>query len=130
VDLLKQINEKISSTPDLSAATGLRSILTHIEIAERHHHRAKAERDEHLFTDVIYRANHAFEGILKEAYGMLAEKSGDLLSPNEIEEYLLTSKILRARVADLLKIIGSTGEIHRPMTINYSFQSKRAIWQS
>jgi len=103
MDLLKQIKDKVTSNPDWSGARGLQSVLTHIEIAERYHHRAKAERDEHLYTDVIYRTNHAFEGILKEAYVVLADKPADKLTPNEIEAYLLSSKALRGRVVDLLK---------------------------
>ena len=35
------------------------------------------ENDENFFTDVIYRTNHAFEGILKEAYQILANKNAD-----------------------------------------------------
>ena len=103
MDLLKQIKDKVTSNPDWSGARGLQSVLTHIEIAERYHHRAKADRDEHLYTDVIYRTNHAFEGILKEAYVVLAEKPADKLTPHEIEEYLLSSKALRGMVIDLLK---------------------------
>lgn len=103
MDLLKEIKEKVSANPSWNGASGIESVLVHIEIAERHHHRAKKERDEHLYTDVIYRTNHAFEGILKEAYLTLAEKPSDRLTPHEIEEYLLTSKVLRSRVVDLLK---------------------------
>lgn len=102
MDLLKEIREKIKSGTTSSGGCGLDSVLTHIEIAERHHLRAKKDRDEHLYTDVIYRTNHAFEGILKEAYIILAEKPADKLSPFEIEEYLLQSNALRSRVSDLL----------------------------
>ncbi|MBV7582456.1 hypothetical protein KW851_06485 [Pseudomonas sp. PDM33] len=102
MDLLAEIKNKINNTPLKNEEAGIESVLLHIEIAERHHHRAKSERDEHLYTDVIYRTNHAFEGVLKEAYSKLAEKSPDALSPYQIEEYLLTNKILRSRVADLL----------------------------
>src|SRR5438128_3025921 len=101
MDLLKEIRERIKSNASSDDARGLDSVLAHIEIAERYHLRAKKERDEHLYTDVIYRTNHAFEGILKEAYVTLAEKSADNLSPYDIEEYLLTSNVLRSRVVDL-----------------------------
>jgi hypothetical protein len=102
MDLLREIKEKIRSNASSDDARGLESVLSHIEIAERHHLRAKKERDEHLYTDVIYRTNHAFEGILKEAYVALAEKPADRMSPYEIEAYLLTSNALRGRVIDLL----------------------------
>lgn len=102
MDLLKEIREKVESNATSSSGRGVESVLAHIEIAERHHLRAKKDRDEHLYTDVIYRTNHAFEGILKEAYVTLAEKPADKLSPFEIEEYLLKNNILRGRVVDLL----------------------------
>jgi hypothetical protein len=102
MDLLKEIKDKIKSNAELNGGRGIESVLAHIEIAERHHLRAKKERDEHLYTDVIYRTNHAFEGILKEAYITLADKPADKLTPFEIETYLLDSNILRGRVVDLL----------------------------
>lgn len=102
MDLLKEIREKFKSNTALSSGRGLESVLAHIEIAERHHLRAKKDRDEHLYTDVIYRTNHAFEGILKEAYVILADQSADKLTPFEIEEYLLRNNVLRGRVVDLL----------------------------
>ena len=120
MDLLKQIKDKVTSNPDWSGARGLQSVLTHIEIAERYHHRAKADRDEHLYTDVIYRTNHAFEGILKEAYVVLAEKPADKLTPHEIEEYLLSSKALRGRVMIFSRTTGNTGEIRQRMTTSCS----------
>lgn len=103
MDLLLQIKSKIKSNPDWNGARGIESVLTHIEIAERHHERAKLDRDEHLYTDAIYRANHAFEGILKEAYVLLAGLPADKMSTYEIEEYLLTNNALRPRVIDQLK---------------------------
>jgi len=102
MDLLKEIRDRIKANPGGEDARGLKSVLTHIEIAERHYFRAKSERDEHLFTDVIYRTNHAYEGILKEAYVILAERAADRVSPAAIEDYLLNSAKLRSRFTDLL----------------------------
>jgi hypothetical protein len=103
MDLVKEIRERIRANAASQDVLGLEFVLTHIETAERYHLRAKKERDEHLFTDVIYRTNHAFEGILKEAYVTLAAKPADRLTPYEIENYLLSSNVLRSRVIDLLK---------------------------
>jgi len=103
MDLVKEIREKIRSNTSSEDIRGLESVLAHIEIAERYHLRAKKERDEHLYTDVIYRTNHAFEGILKEAYLTLADKRADRITAYEIETYLLDSNALRSRVVDLLK---------------------------
>jgi hypothetical protein len=103
MDLLKEIKEKVRSNSDWTVKHGVQSVVTHIEVAERHHFQAKSDRNEHLYTDVIYRTNHAFEGILKEAYVCLAEKSAERLTPHDIEEYLLTSDVLKKRVVDLIK---------------------------
>lgn len=103
MDLLKEIKEKVRSNSDWTIKHGVQSVVTHIEVAERYHFRAKSDRDEHLYTDVIYRTNHAFEGILKEAYVCLADKSSERLTPHDIEEYLLASSVLKGRVVDLLK---------------------------
>ena len=102
MDLFKEIKDKMKSNSDVTQGRGLESVITHIEIAERYHFRAKNERDEHLYTDAIYRTNHAFEGILKEAYVVLEGKNADHKSPHEIEEYLLKSNVLQGRVVDLL----------------------------
>jgi hypothetical protein len=77
MDLLQEIREKLKGNPGLSLGRGLESVATHIEVAEKYHCRAKAENDEHLYTDVIYRTNHAFEGILKEAYGVFSGNKSD-----------------------------------------------------
>jgi hypothetical protein len=103
MDLLAQIKQKLTSRENWRGATGIESVVMHIEIAERHHFRAKTERDEHLYTDVIYRTNHAYEGVLKEAYVLLTGNPAGTRTPFEIEEYFLTSSVLRSRVVDLLK---------------------------
>lgn len=103
MDLLQELKSKISAQASGIDVQGLESVLLHIQLAERHHNRAKKERDEHLYTDVIYRTNHAFEGALKEAYVILAEATTSGRSAYEIEEYLLRNAILKSRVADLLK---------------------------
>jgi hypothetical protein len=103
MDLLQELKSKISAQASDIDVRGLESVLLHIQLAERHHNRAKKERDEHLYTDVIYRTNHAFEGVLKEAHVILAEATAGGRSAYEIEEYLLRNAILKSRVADLLK---------------------------
>lgn len=102
MDLLQEIREKLQENSHLSLGGGLDSVLTHIEVAEKYHYRAKSDNDEHLYTDVIYRTNHAFEGILKEAYEVFSEKKAEEMTPYEIEEYLLSETILKNRVVDLL----------------------------
>ena len=75
MDLLRLINDKCSYFSDTSAIQGLRSVILHIEMAERHFENGKKGDDYRLFTDVIYRSNQAYEGSLKEAYQVLTGKN-------------------------------------------------------
>lgn len=72
--------------------------MLHIERAETYWERAKHESDIVLFTDVIYRTNQAFEGMLKEAYSVLAEKKPSRIAPHKIEEYLSDAGLFKERV--------------------------------
>lgn len=75
--------------------------MRHVEMAERHLIRARAENDDDLYNDVIYRTNQAFEGMLKEAYTVLTDEDGSKLSPHQIEQHLLQEKVFVARVLEL-----------------------------
>jgi hypothetical protein len=100
MDILDIIKEKVKSIPEENSL-GIKAVILHIETAEKFLLRAKTENDENLFTDVIYRTNHAFEGILKEAYTTLANKDASRETPNNIEKYLSTHNVFKARVLDL-----------------------------
>lgn len=101
MDILKNISEKVKALPQDMVSDGVKAVLTHIEVAEKYLQRAKIERDTHLYTDVIYRTNHAFEGILKEAYTTLENKNANSVTPFEIEEYLSKNAVFRDRVMEL-----------------------------
>jgi len=96
----KVIQQKLSQLSDLGYSGGLDSVLCHIKIAEKHFERACADKDDHLFTDVIYRTNHAFEGILNESFSVIAGKSDKFKSPYEIEKFFLENKLFHPRVMD------------------------------
>ncbi|MBN2881727.1 hypothetical protein JXM83_06785 [Candidatus Woesearchaeota archaeon] len=95
-----QIDEALKTQ---SSLIGLNSVLTHIERAEYLLNNAQTLEDEHFYTDVIYRTNHAFEGILKEAYQVLADEISENKTPYDIENFLLDNNILNERVIELLK---------------------------
>ena len=101
MDILQIIKDKAKLLPADEKSTGVQAVITHIETAEKYLARADAESDENLFTDVIYRTNYAFEGILKEAYRIIAERDPEKRTPNEIELYLAENNIFRSRVMDL-----------------------------
>lgn len=101
MDILKLIQNKVQRFSGTPFQQGLESVIHHIEIAEKHHERGKKENSDFLFTDVLYRTNHAFEGILKEAYSLLTGQDPNQKTSFQIEQYLDTNKILRARVLKL-----------------------------
>jgi len=101
MDLLEAIKEKVKRFPQDFKIIGLEAVILHIETAEKYFTRAKDENDENLYTDVIYRTNHAYEGILKEAYTTLAEQEADNINPYEIERYFLENEIFNYRVLSL-----------------------------
>lgn len=100
MDLLKLIKDKCDSFSDPEIFHGLKSVISHIEIAERHLEKGKIG-DDYLFTDVIYRTNQAFEGSLKEAHKVLTGNKSNNLTPNDIEQYLEQNNILKERVLSL-----------------------------
>ena len=101
MDILSLIRRKSKVLQVTEKIIGLDAVITHIELAEKYLARGKDERDDNLYTDVIYRANHAFEGILKEAYTVLTSKNDSKITPYEIENYLVSKNIFKQRVMDL-----------------------------
>lgn len=101
MDTLKVIQDKVEILSSTLAGEGLSAVVRHLEIAESHYARAQENGDQDLFTDVIYRTNHAFEGILREAYTLLAEKNPRNKQTQQIEEYLIDKGIFKPRVTEL-----------------------------
>jgi len=101
MDILKIIKNQIEQISDGKELIGLNSVLTHIERAEFLLEQGIGNQDEAFFTDVIYRTNQAFEGMLKEAYLFLSEKKNtSQLTPFKIEKYLTDNDIFKERVLE------------------------------
>ena len=97
MDLQKLLREKASYFENSEENRGISSVISHIEIAEKHYDNGK-KGEEYLFNDVIYRSNQAFEGSLKEAYRIFAENEAQTKTPYQIEKYLEDNSILKERV--------------------------------
>lgn len=102
MDLLNLIRSKSKSFSDTPSMQGLAAVIHHIEIAELHFEQGQSN-GEHLFTDVIYRTNQAFEGALKEAYRVLNSSDPSHTSPFQIEQHFENSNILKERVLNQFK---------------------------
>jgi len=101
MDTLAIIRDKAERLVQLLPKSGILSVVRHVELAERHFTVARREAESDLFVDVVYRANHAFEGILREAYAILAEQDSSGKSAYEIEKYLSQNEVFQDRVMDL-----------------------------
>lgn len=98
MDLLATLRTKIISVQDGDHTPGLYAVLLHIETAFKHLARGQATDEETAFTDAIYRTNQAYEGSIKEAYRVIAEKDPATQGLFDVEEYLQANNILRHRV--------------------------------
>ena len=100
MDLLKLLKGKAEYFSASEDDRGVSSVVSHIEIAERHYENGKSG-DDYLFNDVIYRSNQAFEGALKEAYRIIADKNPNKITPHKIEKYFEENDVLKERVLQL-----------------------------
>jgi hypothetical protein len=100
MDVQEILDRKIRELPPGPHSDGLRAVKSHIDAAVRHFARAQTEGDDPLFTDAIYRCNQAFEGSIKEAYRILANKYPQNKTPAEIEQFLASGNLLRKKVLD------------------------------
>ncbi len=104
MDILKLIEEQISKIKKLDSSSFLDQIYSHLERAELYY--TQGHEDEQYFNDVIYRSNQAYEGALKEAYKVLAEKTEDELNSTtlqKMERHFKTNNIFRERVLQLFE---------------------------
>lgn len=104
MDILKEIEKQITSIKVEDNSIYLDQIYNHIDRAEKYYF--QGQTDEHYFNDVIYRANQAYEGALKEAYKVLASKTDEELqktTPHKIETHFKDNLIFRERVLQLFE---------------------------
>lgn len=100
VDIVRVLDEKIERLPLGDYTKGLKAVRLHIDAAIGHLRRGEVDGDTGAFTDAIYRCNQAFEGSVKEAYRVLANKPPEKLTPAKIEAFLSSGDVLRKRVLD------------------------------
>jgi hypothetical protein len=98
MDLFAILRLKIDTLPDGDYSPGLSAVLLHLETSFGHLRRGREDDENTAFTDVIYRTNQAFEGSVKEAYRVLAEKDPAKKTPAQIEEFIQRENIFRPKV--------------------------------
>jgi hypothetical protein len=118
MDLLEVIKKQLDHLPQGPHSPGLGSVLRHIEVAYRHLSRGESQADDSAFTDAIYRTNQAFEGSIKEAYRVLAEKNPASTTPFQIEQYLEDRKVFPSRV--LTQFTNYRTQWRNPSTHDYN----------
>ena len=100
MDSFKLIREKRKEYEAVRDPLGIDTVLRHLDVAERHFLRGREDSDYDLFTDVIFRTNQVFEGILKELYIVLSGEGAHNKRPYDIEEYLTRNRVFSVRVLD------------------------------
>ena len=101
MDTLEYLRNKAERLSILLPKSGILAVLRHIEIAEQHFERGREGGESDLFSDVIYRANQAFEGSLRESYLIFADKDPSKKRAYDIESFFTDNKIFKDRVTDL-----------------------------
>jgi hypothetical protein len=98
MDLTEVLRSRLDTIASGEHTIGLRAVLQHISVAVSHFERGQKTGDDTAFTDAIYRTNQAFEGSLKEAYRVIAERDPATIRPFDIENFLQNQNLLRPRV--------------------------------
>jgi PD-(D/E)XK nuclease superfamily len=104
MDLIEIIKAQINQIEKYDGSIYLEAISLHLERAEYYYNEGR--KDSGYFNDVIYRTNQSFEGALREAYKVLAEKTQEDVAretPYRIERYLENEGIFKERVLELFK---------------------------
>lgn len=117
MDFSDIIRDKHKELRQLRDVDGIDLVLRHLNSAEKHFINAQATGESELFTDVIYRANQVFEGILKEAYQIIADCDGSRKTPAQIESYFTKNKKFRPRVLEYFNLYRR--EWRNPSTHNH-----------
>jgi hypothetical protein len=128
LDLLELIKNQIDTLPDsIRNTTKIPFVLTHIARAEHFLREAECIPDDQYLNDAVYRANQAFEAILKEAYKFFTDKDASRQNIFQIENYIIRKKLLNPRVTDLLKNYRT--QWRNPSTHDYSlsFSQQEAL---
>lgn len=127
MDIFERLATRIDLLPVGPSKTGLSAVKLHIGTAIKHLLRGESENDETAFTDAILRCNHAFEGSVKEAYRVLANKDPSKQTPASIENFLKDGEVLRKKVLDQFE--NYRKEWRNPSTHNYllDFDANEAL---
>jgi len=103
MDPLRTLRERVAASGLQQRCPGVGAVLTHIEHAESLFREAGEAHESQYLTDVVYRANHAFEGMLREAYTLFTggDSAGETIQ--SVESALLRQKVFEPRVIELFK---------------------------
>lgn len=118
MDIFGLVSRSIAQLPPGPHVAGLQAVMKHIEVASKYLERGRDTGENDLYTDVIFRTNHAFEGSLKEAYRVLANADPARKTPNDIEKYLEKNGLLSDRV--VIQLTRYRQEWRNPSTHDYT----------
>jgi len=104
MDILSYIKIQIDSIDKITDEVNFFDVLIHLEWAEHLYEQGRKEKNENYYTDVIYRANQVYEGVIREAYKAFCEEPKSKINTYDIESYLTDNKIFEDRVVDHFRV--------------------------
>lgn len=104
MNIFEHIYKKRDDLINLKEDSDIDAVLRHLVVAEKRFLTGVKTGDEDLYTDVIYRCNQVFEGILKEVYEVETDKPcPKRITPHIIETYLEKQSLFKPRVLQYFK---------------------------
>ncbi len=103
MDLIAELEARLGAVADHPAHEGFVAATRHIKVAVRRLGQGRADRDDDAYNDVVYRTNQAFEGMLKEAYAVLASTDTKSMTPAKLEQHFAKGDLFTPRVMDLFR---------------------------
>lgn len=103
MDPLRTLRDRVAASGLQQRCPGVRAVMAHIEHAECLFRQAGQAHESQYFTDAVYRANHAFEGMLREAFVLFTGTDSAGATIQSVENTLLKEKVFEPRVIELFK---------------------------
>lgn len=103
VDLLKELEARVAELRWYPRHESVAAACHHISVAERYLSQARHDANLDMFNDVVYRCNHAFEGMIEETYIAAALPAVSNATLHGLEKSLFEGAVLPKRVISLIE---------------------------
>jgi hypothetical protein len=102
MNLLDELEAKVALLGEHPTRAGFVSVVRHLEEAQRHYEAGRGD-DQERFTDSVYRTNQAYEGALRETWGVVGDGRKKLRTV-DLENELVDGDFLSERAKKLVEL--------------------------